>query len=106
MIFIRILIAVTVYSVILLEIYSGAILGPRWWIIPGGLVISVIMGIAIFGDLVYGKATEGGAQRRAGIGAWALILILSFAMSAFSNYFGRLILPEVLETAQARQPPA
>lgn len=95
MIAIRLLIAVTVYSVILLEVYSGAIVGPWWWVVPGGLVISVVVAMGIFGDRVMSAASETRAAPPflATLANWALMLAVSFAMSAFAYSFGRYLLP-------------
>lgn len=94
MIAIRLLVAVTVYTVILLEVYSGAIVGPWWWVVPGGLVISVVTAMAIFGDQLMNR---GQAQPKSTLGAtlwnWLIVLSVSFAMSGFSYYFGRDVLP-------------
>ncbi|MBY0423070.1 MAG: hypothetical protein K2Q06_12260 [Parvularculaceae bacterium] len=94
MIAIRLLIAVTVYTVILLEVYSGAIVGPWWWIIPGGLVISVVTAMGIFGDQLLNAAKrETKTPFVSTLWTWILVLSVSFGMAAFSYYFGRDILP-------------
>lgn len=94
MIAVRLLIAITVYSVILLEVYSGAIAGPQWWIIPGGLVISVVVAMGIFGEQIVGGTPQAPKSPfMAALWTWAVVLSVSFGMSAFSNYFGRELLP-------------
>lgn len=89
---IRILGVATAYSVVLLEIYSGAISGPQWWIYPGALVIALLLAISVFG--VNPQKTESARQSITAVFfQWVVILGAAFAMSYFSNYFGREILP-------------
>lgn len=91
---IRILGVATAYSVVLLEIYSGAIDGPQWWIYPGALVIALLLAISVFG--VNPQKTEEARQSITGVVfQWAVILGAAFAMSYFANYFGREILPDL-----------
>lgn len=98
---VRLLIAITVYTVILLEVYSGAIVGPWWWIVPGGLVISVVIAMGIFGDQILSGAQ---AQKKTpfivALWTWVLVLSVSFSMSAFSYHFGRNILPGEMEKSE------
>lgn len=98
---VRLLIAITVYTVILLEVYSGAIFGPWWWIIPGGLVISVVMAMGIFGEQILAR-TQPQAKTPfiVALWTWVLVLSVSFSMSAFSYHFGRNILPEEMEKSE------
>lgn len=98
MIAIRLLIAVTVYTVILLEVYSGAIVGPWWWIVPGGLVISVVTAMGIFGDQLLNRGQAAAKTPFVVLlWTWILVLTVSFAMSGFSYHFGRNILPGEME---------
>lgn len=101
MIAIRLLIAITVYTVILLEVYSGAIVGPWWWIIPGGLVISVVTAMGIFGDqILRGAQAPSKTPFIVALWTWILVLSVSFAMSGFSYHFGRNILPGEMEKSE------
>ena len=92
---VRILGLATGYCVVLLEIYSGAIKGPQWWIYPGALVIALLLAISLFGvnpqnpDAPRPPITVVAIQ-------WVVILAAAFAMSFFSNYFGREILPGLI----------
>lgn len=98
---VRLLIAITVYTVILLEVYSGAIVGPWWWIVPGGLVISVVISMGIFGDqILSGGQTQKKTPFIVALWTWVLVLSVSFSMSAFSYHFGRYILPDEMEKSE------
>ena len=89
---IRILAVATAYSVVLLEIYSGAIKGPQWWVYPGALVIALLLAISMFG--VNPQKPDAPRQSITGVAVqWIVVLAAAFAMSFFSNYFGREILP-------------
>ena len=85
---IRVLTAAVAYSVIILEIYSGVINGPWWWVIPGGLVIALLFAITMM--------PQAGGEPKGGAGQWIVILILSFAMSAGAWYFGNTIIPDLI----------
>ena len=97
MIGIRILAAITAYCVILLEIYSGAIQGPWWWIAPGALVIALLFALSIFG--LAQNDNGGGGSVIGGLIQWVLILGTATAMSGFANYFGRDLLPNLVDQA-------
>lgn len=88
--------AATAFSVILLEVYSGVLPGPWWWVIPGGLVLSVVLSVAMLGERILAKPAEGGSQ---GVspGLWAAIIFFSFGMSFLSNYFGRVVIMDIAE---------
>lgn len=88
---IRLLSAAVAYSVVLLEVYSGVIKGPVWWIVPGGLVIALLFAISLNVE-----GARAGAAGAAGPFQWILILALSFGMSAFAWYFGSTIVPDLL----------
>lgn len=97
MIGIRMLAAATAYCVVLLEVYSGAIQGPIWWVAPGALVIALLSALSIFG---LGNTTEqNNGSAVAGFFQWTLIIGTAIAMSYFANYFGREMLPEILAEA-------
>lgn len=90
---VRILSVITAYTVILLEVYSGALKGPNWWVYPGALVLSLLFGIT-----VYGLGSEKQATNKplmASFIEWVLMLAAAFAMAYFANYFGRALLPEI-----------
>lgn len=89
---VRVLGVATAYSIVLLEVYSGAIKGPLWWVLPGGLVIALLMALSLFGfKSANPEGQSGGAV--AVVVEWALVLGAAFAMSWFANYFGRELLP-------------
>lgn len=103
MIGIRMLAAATAYCVILLEVYSGAIQGPIWWVAPGALVIALLSALSVFG--LSNSSEPGGSSTVAGFFQWTLIIGTAIAMSYFANYFGREMLPEIL-AENAATPPA
>lgn len=92
---VRILSVITAYTVILLEVYSGALGGPTWWVYPGALIIALLFGIAVYG--VGSERTENSATTT--IIQWILMLGSAVAMSYFANYFGRDLLPEIYSAA-------
>lgn len=98
---VRILSMATAYCVILLEIYSGAIDGPTWWILPGALVIALLFAMSM-----YGFASDREAQASQGFVAsavqWILIIVVALVMVAFANYFGRTLLPDIYAAQAAR----
>ena len=102
MIGIRMLAAATAYCVILLEVYSGAIQGPIWWVAPGALVIALLSALSIFG--LGNGAQTASTSPIAGFFQWTLIIGTAVAMSYFANYFGREMLPEILAESAASAP--
>lgn len=97
MITLRLLAAVTAYVVVLLEVYSGVIRGPWWWGLPGGLVISLLIAISIFGDqLGRNPGAEPTHRPSVAFGQWMLILAVAFGVSFFSYVFGRFIIPDIM----------
>ncbi len=94
MIGIRMLAAATAYCVVLLEVYSGAIGGPVWWVAPGALVIALLSALSIFG--LGGAPQPGTDSPVAGFFQWVLIIGTAVAMSYFANYFGREMLPDIV----------
>lgn len=90
---VRILSAATAYCVILLEVYSGAIKGPDWWVWPGALVLSLLTAVSL--------VDSGEAQKKQGVLAttmqWLMIFATAAATSWFANYFGREIIPGLLD---------
>ena len=89
----RLLIVATAYCVVLLEVYSGAINGPIWWVLPGVLVLSLIGALSAFGERG-GEGTPMIAPPTPG--RWIVIMLLATAMSGFAYYFGREIIPDIL----------
>lgn len=93
---IRILSVLTAYTIVLLEIYSGAVNGPVWWIYPGALVIALLLALSTF---AFSPAADKDAAKPS-LGAtlvqWVLILGSAYAMAWFANYMGRTLLPQVL----------
>jgi len=102
MIGIRILAAATAYCVILLEVYSGAINGPLWWVLPGALVIALLFALSIYGLNSDTSSNEGGLGAAAI--QWTLIIATALAMSFFANYFGRDLLPDLVAEAEITAP--
>lgn len=93
---IRILSVLTAYTVVLLEVYSGAVKGPTWWIYPGALVIALLLSLSTF---AFSPAAGEGVQKPSmGVSAiqWVLIIAASFAMAWFANHMGRNMLPEMI----------
>lgn len=92
---VRILTAMTAYAVVLLEVYSGAINGPEWWVLPGALVLTLLSAVSL---AVPGGA--GGSNEQQGVVAvafqWILIVATAVATSYFANYFGREIVPDLI----------
>lgn len=93
---IRILSVLTAYTIVLLEVYSGAVKGPTWWVYPGALVIALLLSLSTFAF----PSTAGETPKKSSIGAgaiqWILIIGASFAMAWFANYMGRALLPEMM----------
>ena len=94
----RLLMVATIFSVIILEVYSGVIRGPIWWIVPGVLVISLVGALVVFGDQV---APISGESRQAGsppsVGRWIIVFVTSLLMSGSAYYFGREVIPDLLK---------
>ncbi|HXI87430.1 MAG TPA: hypothetical protein VNH64_08225 [Parvularculaceae bacterium] len=89
---VRILLVLTAYSVVLLEVYSGAINGPQWWILPGALVIALVCALAFFGLPSPGSPPPP-KPASATIFQWLIVVIVGLAFAWFANYFGRDLLP-------------
>lgn len=93
---IQLLSAATAFTIILLEIYSGVIQGPMWWIWPGGLVMSLLIALAQYVPELMG-GTKPGPQSVFTQGMQLImILALAFGASYFANYFGREFIPDLL----------
>ncbi len=98
MTFLRLLMVATIYSVIILEVYSGVIHGPYWWIVPGALVISLVGALVVFGDQVAPLSGENGhAGAEPTIGRWIVVVATATLMAGFAYYFGREMIPEIMQ---------
>lgn len=98
---IRILSTLVAYSVVLLEVYAGAVDGPRWLIIPGALVISLLISLSM---LAFSPAAAKDIEKPSfGAAAmqWVLILGASFAMAFFAYFLGLELLPEIYASQEA-----
>jgi len=94
--FLQLLSGAVAYTIILLEVYSGAIQGPTWWILPGGLVLSLLVGLQM---ILQGAPHGANAQNQPNLNPvlevlrWVLILTIAFGASFAANYFGREMIP-------------
>jgi hypothetical protein len=93
---VRILLFMTAYVVVMLEVYSGVILGPWWWILPGALVIALLIAISMFV-----LAPASGEKAKAGFFQWLLLIICSLAIAGSANYLGRETFPELIAARPA-----
>lgn len=91
---IRILSAAIAYSVVILEVYSGVINGPNWWVIPGGLILALLFALTLYGGELAGAPS--GRSAGATFFQWLVILALSFGMSYGAYYFGHVIVPDLV----------
>ncbi|SNT72254.1 hypothetical protein SAMN06297382_1292 [Amphiplicatus metriothermophilus] len=95
---IRILGAATAFCTVLLEVYSGVIDGPLWWVLPGGLVLALLISLSLYMEIAAngaaGRPTPGFVSSAI---QFIVILAIAFGMSWFSNHFGREIIPQLLE---------
>lgn len=92
---VRLLGVATAYSVVLLEIYSGAIKGPIWWVYPGALVIALLLSLSLFGFTDPRQQSQPSGFAATAV-QWILIIGISFGMAYFANYFGRALLPDMI----------
>ncbi len=93
---VRILSALTAYAVVLLEVYSGVIKGPLWWVLPGALVLALLTAVS----LVDPSNRDLAPQPKSFFGVlieWVVILGMALAVAWFSNYFGRELVPELVK---------
>jgi len=90
---VRILSVITAYTVILLEVYSGALKGPTWWVYPGALIIALLFGIAVYG-VGSEKSASDNSSVMTTIIQWVIMLGSALGMSYFAYYFGRVLLVE------------
>lgn len=98
---IRILSALTAYSVLLLEVYSGALQGPLWWVAPGVLVISLLMALSSYTMAPQQSRDNGEPSLNLSPAKWAMIVVSATAMVGFANYMGRAILPDIIMRSAA-----
>lgn len=93
---VRILSALTAYAVVLLEVYSGLIKGPLWWVLPGALVLALLTAVSLVDP-----ANRDLAPKSSGffgtLVQWVVIIGMALAVAWFSNYFGREMAPELLK---------
>jgi hypothetical protein len=81
---IQLLSAATAFSIILLEVYSGVIQGPIWWVWPGGLVLSLLIALLRYAPELVGATKQ--AQPPGFFSQTAqLLIILAIAFGA--SYF-------------------
>lgn len=92
---VRILSALTAFAVVLLEVYSGVIKGPEWWVLPGALVLALLTAVSLMDP-----ANKDLAPQPSGfVGVfvqWVVIIGMALAVSWFSNYFGRELIPDLV----------
>lgn len=101
---IQFLSAATAFTIILLEIYSGVIQGPMWWIWPGGLVMSLLIALAQFlPEMLGGPKPVQSTVFGQGL-QLIMILVIAFGASYFANHFGREVIPDLMK-AQGWIPP-
>lgn len=102
MLFVRYLSWATAYAVIVLELYSGALQGPIWWALPGGLVLCLLLALAHYAGPLISGATQNETQsepRKPGgtdFGIWILILVFGFGMSFTTNILGRTLIRDTV----------
>ena len=93
---VRMLSALTAFAVVLLEVYSGVIKGPYWWVLPGALVLALLTAVSLVDP-----ANRELAPRPTGFFAvlveWVVIIGMAVAVAWFSNYFGRELIPELVK---------
>ncbi|MEL6113539.1 MAG: hypothetical protein AAFR20_12115 [Pseudomonadota bacterium] len=89
--FVRLLSGAVAYTIILLEVYSGAIQGPLWWVLPGGLVLSLLIAIQLQYDA--GAGADDRSNPLINVAQWVGTLALAFGASYVANYFGREMIP-------------
>lgn len=93
---IRILSAATVFTIILLEIYSGVIQGPTWWVLPGGLVLGLLIALWLYAQPQGAASVSEKSSALNSVIQLVVILAVAFGMSYFSNYYGREFIPNLL----------
>ena len=89
---VRILSALTAYAVVLLEVYSGAIKGPIWWVLPGALVLALLTAVSLV-DPANRDLAPAAKGFFANLVQWIVIIGMALAVAWFSNYFGRELVP-------------
>ncbi|PQA85729.1 hypothetical protein [Hyphococcus luteus] len=93
---VRILSVLTAFAVVLLEVYSGVIKGPLWWVLPGALVLALLTAVSLIDPINQNVAP----QPKGGFAVfvqWVLIIVMALAVAWFSNYFGRELIPELVK---------
>lgn len=93
---IRILSVLVAYMVVLLEVYSGALGGPTWWIYPGALVIALLLALSTFAFSPVAAKDVSKPSIGATAFQWVLVLGSSYLMAWFANFMGRSLLPDII----------
>lgn len=89
--FVKLLSGAVAYTVILLEVYSGAIQGPLWWVLPGGLVLSLLIAIQL--QFENPAIADNRPNPLLNIAQWVGTVGLAVGASYVANYFGRDMIP-------------
>jgi hypothetical protein len=93
---VRILSVLTAFAVVLLEVYSGVIKGPYWWVLPGALVLALLTAVSLIDPV----NRDLGPQPKSFFGVlaqWVVIIGMALAVAWFSNYFGRELIPDLVK---------
>ena len=93
---VRILSALTAYAVVLLEVYSGVIKGPDWWVLPGALVLALLTAVSLVDPANRDLAPPAKGFLPVLV-QWVVIIGMALAVSWFSNYFGRELIPDLVQ---------
>ncbi len=93
---VRILSALTAFAVVLLEVYSGVIKWPYWWVLPGALVLALLTAVSLI-DPVNRDVTPQPKGFFGVFAQWAVIIGMALSVAWFSNYFGRELIPELIK---------
>lgn len=106
--FIKLLSGAVAYTVIMLEVYSGAIQGPQWWVLPGALVLALLIAIQLHFEVPVGAEVQRAPNLNPllNIARWLMTLILAVAASYLANHFGREMIPCHLLSLEGWSAPA